>query len=69
MNPPARSLSLLAVFALLLTPTLPTVAETPKIDATETLALMEKAADWQLAHLEPVDTIKVFREETRSPRS
>ena len=34
-----------------------------------TLALMEKVADWQLAHLEPVESIKVMREETRSPRS
>ena len=33
------------------------------------LALMEKVADWQLAHLEPVASIKVAREETRSPRS
>lgn len=38
-------------------------------DAAETLALMEKVADWQLAHLEPVESIKVMREETRSPRS
>ena len=30
---------------------------------------MEKVADWQLAHLEPVASIKVMREETRSPRS
>lgn len=66
---PARSLSLLAAFAMLLAPALPSAADTPKIDANETLALMEKAADWQLAHLEPADTIKVFREETRSPRS
>ena len=34
-----------------------------------TLALMEKVADWQLAHLQPVESIKVMREETRSPRS
>jgi beta-glucuronidase len=39
------------------------------IDAGRTLALMEKVADWQLAHLEPVASIKVMREETRSPRS
>src|ERR1700741_1674243 len=38
-------------------------------DAGRTLALMEKVADWQLAHLEPVASIKVAREETRSPRS
>lgn len=38
-------------------------------DAERTLALMEKVADWQLAHLEPVASIKVAREETRSPRS
>ena len=30
---------------------------------------MEKVADWQLAHLEPVASIKVMREETRNPRS
>jgi len=39
------------------------------IQAERTLALMEKAADWQLAHLEPANSIKVMREETRSPRS
>ncbi len=39
------------------------------IDAARTLSLMEKVADWQLAHLEPVASIKVAREETRSPRS
>jgi beta-glucuronidase len=39
------------------------------IDAGRTLALMENVADWQLAHLEPVASIKVMREETRSPRS
>ena len=39
------------------------------IDAGRALALMEKVADWQLAHLEPVASIKVMREETRSPRS
>src|SRR5918996_1362582 len=39
------------------------------IDAGRTLALMEKVADWQLAHLEPVASIKAMREETRSPRS
>ena len=39
------------------------------IDAARTLALMERVADWQLAHLEPVASIKVAREETRSPRS
>lgn len=39
------------------------------IDARRTLALMERVADWQLAHLEPVASIKVMREETRSPRS
>jgi unsaturated rhamnogalacturonyl hydrolase len=39
------------------------------IDAARTLALMEKVADWQLAHLEPVASIKNMREETRSPRS
>ena len=30
---------------------------------------MERAADWQLAHLEPVASIKVMRDETSSPRS
>jgi rhamnogalacturonyl hydrolase YesR len=44
-------------------------ADTKPIDGSATLALMEKAADWQLAHLEPASTIKVMREETRSPRS
>jgi beta-glucuronidase len=39
------------------------------IDAKRALALMEKVADWQLAHLEPVASIKNMREETRSPRS
>src|SRR6185295_4106277 len=39
------------------------------IDAGRTLALMEKVADWQLAHLEPVASIKAMRDETRSPRS
>src|SRR5262245_31400296 len=39
------------------------------IDTAATLALMEKVADWQLAHLEPVASIRVAREETRSPRS
>jgi unsaturated rhamnogalacturonyl hydrolase len=39
------------------------------IDAARALALMEKVADWQLAHLEPVASIKAMREETRSPRS
>jgi unsaturated rhamnogalacturonyl hydrolase len=39
------------------------------IDAARTLSLMEKVADWQLAHLEPVASIRVAREETRSPRS
>jgi unsaturated rhamnogalacturonyl hydrolase len=55
--------------AMLLAATLAVAADTPKIEPAKTLALMEKAADWQLAHLEPVDTIKVMREETRSPRS
>jgi rhamnogalacturonyl hydrolase YesR len=44
-------------------------AESSQIDAGHTLALMERVADWQLAHLEPVASIKVAREETRSPRS
>jgi rhamnogalacturonyl hydrolase YesR len=47
---------------------LPT-ADTKPIDSPATLALMEKAADWQLAHLEPASTIKVMREETRNARS
>ncbi|WP_129645029.1 glycoside hydrolase family 88/105 protein [Peristeroidobacter agariperforans] len=44
-------------------------ADTKPIDGAATLALMEKAADWQLAHLEPASTIKVMREETRNARS
>lgn len=47
----------------------PAAADAQEPDPAKTLALMERAADWQLAHLEPVDTIKVMREETRSPRS
>src|SRR4030095_12913194 len=39
------------------------------IASADTLAVMERGADWQLAHLEPVASIKVAREETRSPRS
>ena len=39
------------------------------IASADTLAVMERVADWQLAHLEPVASIKVAREETRSPRS
>lgn len=31
--------------------------------------MMERVADWQLAHLDPVDYISVAREETSSPRS
>lgn len=38
-------------------------------EPTRVLALMERVADWQLAHLEPVASIKVAREETQSPRS
>ena len=37
--------------------------------AAAILVLMERVADWQLAHLEPIESIKVAREETRSPRS
>lgn len=44
-------------------------ADTKPIDSSATLELMEKAADWQLAHLEPASTIKVMREETRNARS
>jgi rhamnogalacturonyl hydrolase YesR len=59
-----------ALIALLLLPTLATsgrsAAATHPVAA---LPLLERAADWQLAHLEPVDTLKVMREETRSPRS
>lgn len=44
-------------------------ADAKPIDSDATLALMEKAADWQLAHLEPASTIKVMREETRNARS
>ena len=39
------------------------------IDGARTFALMEKVADWQLAHPEPVASIKAMREEARSPRS
>jgi rhamnogalacturonyl hydrolase YesR len=35
----------------------------------EVLAAMERAADWQLAHLEPAASITVMRQETSSPRS
>jgi imidazolonepropionase-like amidohydrolase len=45
------------------------VAAAAAIDPAQTLTLMEKVADWQLAHLEPVVSIRVAREETRSPRS
>ena len=38
-------------------------------EPTAVLALAEKAADWQLAHLRPIDSIKTFREETSSSRS
>ena len=38
-------------------------------DRSAVLASMERVADWQLAHLEPVESIKVAREETHSPRS
>lgn len=64
-----RRISALLGSALLLIAALTGAAEPTKVDSARTLALMEKAADWQLAHLEPVDTIKVMREETRSPRS
>jgi unsaturated rhamnogalacturonyl hydrolase len=38
-------------------------------DPAQVLALVEEVADWQLAHLEPIDTIQVAREESRNPRS
>jgi rhamnogalacturonyl hydrolase YesR len=38
-------------------------------EPAQVLALMESVADWQLAHLEPVETIQVAREESRSARS
>ncbi len=65
----ARAMSSLPGLVMLLASTLAGAAETTKIDSAKTLALMERAADWQLAHLEPVDTIKVMREETRSAKS
>jgi rhamnogalacturonyl hydrolase YesR len=40
-----------------------------RVDIDATLASMTKVADWQLAHLEPVESIKTMREETRSSRS
>lgn len=44
-------------------------AEQSSPDSTRVLTSMERAADWQLAHLEPIESIKVAREETRSSRS
>jgi len=44
-------------------------ADPSQPDPAAVLATMEKAADWQLAHLEPVESIKNAREETRSSRS
>ena len=38
-------------------------------EPADVLARTERVADWQLAHLEPVDSIQVMREETRSPTS
>jgi xylan 1,4-beta-xylosidase len=56
-------LKVMTIFALV------GIAATASADPARTLELMEKVADWQLAHLEPVASIKVMREETRSPRS
>lgn len=66
--PSTRTISTLLV-ALLMTAASMATADTTPIDRAASLALLEKSADWQLAHLEPVSTIKVMREETRSPRS
>ena len=46
-----------------------TLARADAPDAARALAVMERVADWQLAHLEPVPSITVAREETRDPRS
>jgi rhamnogalacturonyl hydrolase YesR len=55
--------------ALLITAAHAATVDTAPINRAATLALLEKSADWQLAHLEPASTIKVMREETRSARS
>ncbi|MBB6096091.1 rhamnogalacturonyl hydrolase YesR [Povalibacter uvarum] len=39
------------------------------LDSRQVLATMEKVADWQLAHLDPVSSIQIYREETTEPRS
>ncbi|HEY5808421.1 MAG TPA: glycoside hydrolase family 88 protein [Povalibacter sp.] len=44
-------------------------AEPASIKRASVLALSEKVADWQLAHLDPAGGISVAREETRSARS
>lgn len=60
------TLRVLASVALLLSGSAgPSFAAEP----AEVLALTEKVADWQLAHLEPVPSITFMRAETRSPRS
>lgn len=63
-----RIMSSLMAAAMLVLPALPSAAETT-IDADQALALAEKAADWQLAHLEPVASITFTRKETSNPRS
>ena len=45
------------------------IARREQATPADVLSLMEKVADWQLAHLEPVASITNMREETRSPRS
>jgi unsaturated rhamnogalacturonyl hydrolase len=59
----------LTLLFTLLTSTGVAPADQPRPEPAEVLALMEKVADWQLAHLEPIESIKVAREETRNPRS
>jgi unsaturated rhamnogalacturonyl hydrolase len=44
-------------------------SEASQPDAASVVATMERVADWQLAHLEPVASIRNARDETRSSRS
>jgi rhamnogalacturonyl hydrolase YesR len=60
---------LLRVLATIGAATSCTLAHADAPDAARVLSLMERVADWQLAHLEPVASIKAAREETRDPRS
>ena len=45
------------------------IARADAPDAARVLSVMERVADWQLAHLEHFAYIAVAREETRDPRS